>query len=275
MIYCIGWNRRKTMIQNSNVNTKNNYSLAHLWERAGVKCATHVDIPPTKVKLAFTLAEVLITLGIIGIVAALTIPTLMTNYKAKKLRTQFLKSYSTIQQAIKLMQNDDVSLDPTMYHGRKFPFYKVFINYLQAPLDCGDSSVVGGRLAPCYGRTKGKPYISFDGKNEISGDYLDDGQIVLQDGSLILFENYYSSGIIWISVDLNGYNNPPNRWGYDLFTFQLIDEEIKTMGDTGTQYTDFDKYCNPKVSNNLNGIACAQKAKEDTDYFKKLVKDFK
>ena len=48
---------------------------------------------------AFTLAEVLITLGIIGVVAALTIPTLITNYKARKLHTQFLKSYSTIQQA--------------------------------------------------------------------------------------------------------------------------------------------------------------------------------
>lgn len=58
---------------------------------------------------AFTLAEVLITLGIIGVVAALTIPPLITNYKARKLHTQFLESYSTIQQAYKLMQNDDVS----------------------------------------------------------------------------------------------------------------------------------------------------------------------
>lgn len=42
---------------------------------------------------AFTIAEVLITLGIIGVVAALTIPPLITNYKARKLHTQFLKSY--------------------------------------------------------------------------------------------------------------------------------------------------------------------------------------
>ena len=44
-----------------------------------------------RVKLAFTLAEVLITLGIIGVVAALTIPSLINNYKAKRLHTQFLK----------------------------------------------------------------------------------------------------------------------------------------------------------------------------------------
>ncbi len=37
-------------------------------------------------KKAFTLAEVLITLGIIGVVAALTLPSLITNYKVKVLK---------------------------------------------------------------------------------------------------------------------------------------------------------------------------------------------
>ncbi len=37
----------------------------------------------TKQTSAFTLAEVLITLAIIGIVAALTIPTLISNYQKK------------------------------------------------------------------------------------------------------------------------------------------------------------------------------------------------
>lgn len=37
-------------------------------------------------KSAFTLAEVLITLGVIGVVAAMTIPTLIHNYKAKEMR---------------------------------------------------------------------------------------------------------------------------------------------------------------------------------------------
>ena len=68
-------------------------------------------------KFGFTLAEVLITLGIIGVVAAITIPSLINNYKAKKLRSQFLKSYSVVQQAFKLMEADDVSLDPSTYKG--------------------------------------------------------------------------------------------------------------------------------------------------------------
>ena len=60
-------------------------------------------------KIAFTLAETLIVMGIIGVVAALTIPSLINNYKAQRLRTQFLKSYSTIQQVFKQMEADDVS----------------------------------------------------------------------------------------------------------------------------------------------------------------------
>lgn len=235
---------------------------------------------------AFTLAEVLITLGIIGVVAALTIPSLISNYKARKLHTQFLKSYSTIQQAYKLMQNDDVSMDPTTYNGFTNPFYKTFMKYIQAPSDCGYSGEHMGsndyykKINPvCFIRTSTKHYSNYTGDKNIGESLFDDGQIVLQDGTLLLFENgsnqNANSGRVFISVDLNGFNNPPNRWGYDLFTFQLIDEEIKTMGSTGTQYTDLDKYCNLKVSNNLNGIACAQKAKEDTDYFKKLIKEFK
>ena len=42
----------------------------------------------TKQKSAFTLAEVLITLGIIGVVAALTIPILISNYRKRQLETQ-------------------------------------------------------------------------------------------------------------------------------------------------------------------------------------------
>ena len=50
-------------------------------------------------KIGFTLAEVLITLGIIGVVAAMTIPTLIANTNSAKFRSQFKKSLSTLNQA--------------------------------------------------------------------------------------------------------------------------------------------------------------------------------
>lgn len=240
----------------------------------------HKNLRQIKVKFGFTLAEVLITLGIVGVVAALTIPSLINNYKAQRLRTQFLKSYSTIQQVFKQMEADDVSTDPTSYGDQEY--YKIFMKYLQAPMDCrlGDN-----KNLPCvYTRVTSskdfKPYKTFDGKTNANMSPFDDGQIALQDGTILLFENYASgSGSdntkIWVSVDLNGYNNKPNRWGYDLFTFQLVDNQLKTMGDVGTAFTNLNQYCNTQSSSSYNGIACAQKAKSDSEYFKKIIKEFK
>ena len=53
---------------------------------------------------AFTLAEVLITLGIIGIVASLTMPTLIANYKKQETISRLKKAYSIINQALKLSE---------------------------------------------------------------------------------------------------------------------------------------------------------------------------
>lgn len=55
-------------------------------------------------KKAFTLAEVLITLGIIGIVAAMTMPSLVGKYRQKTVETRLEKFYSVANQAIKLSE---------------------------------------------------------------------------------------------------------------------------------------------------------------------------
>ncbi len=226
---------------------------------------------PLKKKLAFTLAEILITLGIIGVVAAMTIPNLITNYKANRMRTQFLKSYSTVQQAFKFMQEDDVSIDINTYSAKMGSFYETFKIYFKGAHFCGYYKNTSNIL-PCTGFLSQK-YKSLDGKYTLDTDYFTDGQIVLPDGTLILIDNPNWGDFVYIFVDLNGYGNPPNRAGYDLFAFQLIDEELKAMGERGTTYTDFETYCNPKEANKFNGIACAALAKSDTEYFKNLLKN--
>lgn len=228
-------------------------------------------------KKAFTLAEVLITLGIIGVVAALTIPSLMNAHKAARYRSQFLKSYSTLQQAFRLMQEDDVSTDPATYpHGT---YYQTFRNYLKGTLDC---ERIGREVKnpPCWTRNapiENKTYKSLDKKSNVNTGLLDDGQLVLPDGTNVYFENVAGTGeyIVLVSVDINGYMNPPNRWGYDLFTFQMIDGELKVMGDINTKYTIQQTYCNPAATGFLNGIACAINAKNNPDYFKKIIKELK
>ncbi len=64
----------------------------------------------TSYSKGFTLAEVLITLGIIGIVAALTIPTLISNYRKKVVESRLVNFYSVMNQAIKLSEVDNGSI---------------------------------------------------------------------------------------------------------------------------------------------------------------------
>ena len=66
-------------------------------------------------KIAFTLAEVLITLGIIGVVAAMTIPTLISNYQKQALFSQFKKAYANLNQAWKLA-SVDFGYSPKCYY---------------------------------------------------------------------------------------------------------------------------------------------------------------
>ncbi len=58
-------------------------------------------------RFAFTLAEVLITLGIIGVVVALTIPTLMSDYRKHVVETRLEKFYSVMNQAIAQSEIDN------------------------------------------------------------------------------------------------------------------------------------------------------------------------
>ncbi|MBO8430376.1 type II secretion system protein, partial [Spirochaetes bacterium] len=57
-------------------------------------------------KAAFTLAEVLITLGIIGVVAAMTLPSVINKTRNKELHTAFLKTYSELNQIAELFKAD-------------------------------------------------------------------------------------------------------------------------------------------------------------------------
>ncbi len=62
-------------------------------------------------KLGFTLAEVLITLGVIGVVAAITIPGLISNYRKRQLEEQIKVNYSSIQQTMRFMDEEGLSYE--------------------------------------------------------------------------------------------------------------------------------------------------------------------
>ena len=84
----------------------------------------------------FTLAEVLITLGIIGVVAAVTLPSLQVNVNKQALSTQISKNYSQLQEGLKLYMMDN-NLDELDESNLDLPTFAR--NYLQVQYVCNGS----------------------------------------------------------------------------------------------------------------------------------------
>ena len=84
---------------------------------------------PLKKKFAFTLAEVLITLGIIGVVAAITIPGLMTKYRRSVVEKKLIKFESIMNQAIRMSisENDDLVFSPPENVSERTPYMKEWL----------------------------------------------------------------------------------------------------------------------------------------------------
>ena len=62
---------------------------------------------PCLIKKGFTLAEVLITLVVIGVVAAVTMPTLLQRYKNQEVESKLRKIYTVMNQAIRMSEVDN------------------------------------------------------------------------------------------------------------------------------------------------------------------------
>ena len=109
--------------------------------------ATHVDTCDGKRKIAFTLAEVLITLGIIGVVAALTLPSIVHNVQKVVLKNQFKRAYSNFYNAIKYVQVQN-GAPYACYYWDKNPYgYDVCVKRNDYGT-CVDWTLVGGAQIP-------------------------------------------------------------------------------------------------------------------------------
>jgi len=123
-------------------------------------------------KIAFTLAEVLITLGIIGVVAAMTIPTMMSNYRKHVVESKLVKFYSTINQAIRLAEVDYGDRTGWDYLGSGY--------VLDENGDPTDEPV-----ALAWAQKYLMPYLKGDVKLKNSSGNV---EIYFQDGSLLTFQ---------------------------------------------------------------------------------------
>ena len=223
-------------------------------------------------KSAFTLAEVLITLGIIGVVAAMTLPSVIAKKQTQELQSGLKSGYSLLQQGLLRMSLDKgytVRTENGNYtEGR---FVDSFKKYFEKIYDC-DKEVNKPNPAICMGRNDGSgpvvetAYLNFSKKTHIGSNLLDDGQFVTANGMLILVEQYSGAGLL-LSIDVNGKKKKPNIWGRDLFTFQLMDDgKLLPMGMEGTRYFQED-YCSNNSTVATNGIGCTYRALTDKSFW--------
>ncbi len=167
-----------------------------------------LDPSNSKLKRAFTLAEVLITLSIIGVIAALTLPTVIANYKKKNTAVRLQKFYSLMKQAI-LRWEVDEGLDPN----------QVKFNYMPDDYSKG--------FQAWYENNLNKYIIDIDksrkyGKSPNSGNSLSRYTVVLADGSG--FNGYISSeNLLYIFYCTEAkYCVPDSYDGKNTFLFSLI-----------------------------------------------------
>ena len=186
-------------------------------EYSFVAGATHVAHWNNSRKIAFTLAEVLVTLGIIGVVSAMTVPTLMQNYQRQSYVTQLHKTYNEFSQAILRFQTDRnaVNLTEAGLTSQEV-CNNLMTSYFKTTQTCENS------LTPCFA----------DSYKTLQGGTIDfniNTSYVLASGASVRFM-YAQVGnginkIANITVDVNG-KKGPNILGRDLFWMALYNDGV-------------------------------------------------
>lgn len=205
-------------------------------------------------KAAFTLAEVLIVLGIIGVVAEMTIPTLMNNVQNAQYKSGAKKAYSVAAQAVMQMSadyGDDVANYYVNVSGSSYGFKTDFMKYFRVMQDCG---------ATCY-----QSFKTLEGA-ACNSSHFDDGGFITADGMYWVINNDGSEPHIMITVDVNGYQKRPNVFGKDVYMFELTtNSTVIPEGATGTAFPS-SSYCNKSATDQYQGLGCTSLVIQGTDY---------
>lgn len=179
----------------------------------------------SNIRIGFTLAEVLITLVIIGIIAAITIPAVINTYVETSTVSKVKKVVSTIGQAKMLAENVNGPVEDwdfnciyTLQNSAKFWSY--LRPYMQVAKDCGSSN-------NCYNVSKvyllnGTEHTyNYSNVNYIYKVALADGTVIwfrpAESGKCSITEGQVPNSCAYIYFDING-EKKPNTIGRDIFS---------------------------------------------------------
>ncbi len=182
----------------------------------------------------FTLAEVLITLGIIGVVAAMTLPTLIQNHQKQVLLSQLKKNYAIVNQAVQMMKAEygNVDIDQMPFvgavynHSKSFNtrnFAEVFTKYLPSTWD---GEIEGGNF--CFQDMDKYNVKGLGGgiSGQVHYGNTNTHSWILNNGACINFLQtsgweFTESAPVTFRIDVNGNDKNPNTFGKDIFVFEL------------------------------------------------------
>jgi prepilin-type N-terminal cleavage/methylation domain-containing protein len=184
-------------------------------------------------KSGFTLAEVLITLLIIGVVASLVIPALINDIQQAEFKTGWKKAYSEIEQA-----NRQLLIDNGGSLQNLFPTYATFINAYQPYFSYTKKCTYADNEGNCW--HKSGEWFHINGSQRIADTYYG---FILNNGSLLALwtvstgcsaligtSSYYECAKVM--VDVNGWKKP-NTVGKDIFSLHLLENKIVPAGIEG------------------------------------------
>lgn len=178
----------------------------------------------------FTLAEVLITLGIIGVVAALTLPSVISNVNNMKYKTAYKKALRDVNEAYKLMEANDSRFNEVVCSNSEecpdccfsptfFENFKVLSEQFRATKTCMTGSI--DDVKRCWECDKGQ-----SGKDSEPPNYYGcNSAPAFIDNSGRAWSMYFAKEASFY-VDTNGFKGP-NHIGKDRWCFHLPTPKLK------------------------------------------------
>ena len=217
----------------------------------GGKICYHSDIKYSNInKKGFTLAEVLITLGIIGVVAAMTMPALIGNYQKQVAVEQYKKIYSTLKNAESravLDYGDSVEWDYSDVDNFMNTYYVPYLNVVKTNPRSVDYKVKN---------LNGDDLGTWQNLKNMQGAWRN---IYLADGSIIKY--WENNQYFMFQVDANG-SKGPNVFGKDIWDFELYWDGNKKLVPKGrsvnaTNYNQYYNWCKTYDTSSGSGCPCS------------------
>lgn len=166
-------------------------------------------------KKAFTLAEVLITLGIIGVVAAMTLPSLIAKYQKRVMTNNLKKVYTELSQVVLLYKAD---MGVTDFKDLSFSSQDSANDFIKKYFKT--AKFCGSLQHHCFAQV----YTKLSGVK--ANFYCKSGAYALANGiSVCVYVSNYRNIIMSLLVDVNG-PKPPNIVGRDAFLLLLYSNGI-------------------------------------------------